>query len=156
MNELETHLVASLVSEEKVIKDQHYRGGNVDAEPINQSSLLEKPRERCGADTRLDHVAFGSQGPHDQPEHSATRDLDKQRSVQTRHDEGEGGGTQTKSGGQTLPTTMPTVDSDDFYDPISDRFWNGIWIASAVHNVSGITPYIHFKLNLRTVDRSIS
>jgi len=104
-------------------------GGNVDAEPINQSPLPKKRREwgDAGHGACPDH-ASDSQRPQGQP--ATGPELDKQRI--------EGGGTQTKSGGQTLPTKMPRIDSDDFYDPISDRFWNGIWNATAAHNVSSI------------------
>jgi phospholipase D1/2 len=35
----------------------------------------------------------------------------------------------------TLPTPTPEVDPHGFEDPISDKFWKKVWMASAVHNV---------------------
>ena len=35
----------------------------------------------------------------------------------------------------TLPTPTPKVDPHGFEDPISDEFWNKVWMACAVHNV---------------------
>ena len=37
----------------------------------------------------------------------------------------------------TLPTPTPKVDPHGFEDPISDEFWKKVWMACAVHNVSG-------------------
>jgi len=37
----------------------------------------------------------------------------------------------------TLPTATPRVDPHGFEDPISDEFWKKVWMACAVHNVSG-------------------
>ncbi|KAG5637366.1 hypothetical protein H0H81_004831 [Sphagnurus paluster] len=34
----------------------------------------------------------------------------------------------------TLQTPRPKVDPEGFEDPISDAFWNKMWVASAVHN----------------------
>lgn len=36
----------------------------------------------------------------------------------------------------TLPTPTPHVDPHGFDDPISDKFWKGVWVACAVHNVN--------------------
>lgn len=55
-----------------------------------------------------------------------------------------------------LPTQMPKIDADDFDDPISDRFWNEVWNASAVHNVSSLQN-LHTGLTgprHPTIDRS--
>lgn len=38
----------------------------------------------------------------------------------------------------TLPTPTPHVDPHGFEDPISDQFWNDMWLAGAVHNVSRV------------------
>jgi phospholipase D1/2 len=35
----------------------------------------------------------------------------------------------------TLPTPTPHVDPDGFEDPVSNEFWNNVWVACAVHNV---------------------
>nr|GAT50596.1 phospholipase D [Mycena chlorophos] len=34
----------------------------------------------------------------------------------------------------TLPAPRPKVHADMFEDPISDEFWDNVWVASAVHN----------------------
>ena len=69
--------------------------------------------------------------------------------IQCRSDEeGSKATFQPRFGGRsprTLSTKMPKIVPTDFYDPISDRFWDDIWNASAVHNVSSC-PYINFKL----------
>ena len=36
----------------------------------------------------------------------------------------------------TLPVPGPEIDPHGFDDPISEKFWDNIWITSAVHNVS--------------------
>ena len=35
----------------------------------------------------------------------------------------------------SLPTPTPEVDPNSFEDPISEKFWNDVWVACAVHNV---------------------
>jgi len=47
-----------------------------------------------------------------------------------------------KSNGKawTLPTSTPKVDPQGFEDPISDKFWQNVWVACAVHNVSIHNP----------------
>ena len=40
------------------------------------------------------------------------------------------------SGAWTLATPTPTVDPNGFEDPISDTFFQKVWVACAVHNVS--------------------
>lgn len=35
----------------------------------------------------------------------------------------------------TLPTPRPKVDANGFEDPICDKFWKNVWVASASHNV---------------------
>lgn len=37
----------------------------------------------------------------------------------------------------SLPTPTPNVDPHGFEDPISDEFWEKVWVACAVHNVCG-------------------
>ncbi|KAF8158304.1 hypothetical protein B0H34DRAFT_769482 [Crassisporium funariophilum] len=51
----------------------------------------------------------------------------------------------SKSGRKTwtVPTLKPKVDADDFEDPISDAFWNNIWVASAVHNTEIYRKVFH-------------
>lgn len=36
---------------------------------------------------------------------------------------------------RTVPTQKPKFDANSFEDPLCDEFWEGIWVASAVHNV---------------------
>lgn len=38
-----------------------------------------------------------------------------------------------------VPTSRPSVQPYDFEDPISDDFWKDKWVASAAHNVCGLT-----------------
>jgi hypothetical protein len=136
--QLETHLTPSLVrSPEGDHQDQE---GNVDVEPIKQPSVSDNLRD---AGACLSHGGFDSQRSQDQSEHSATEpDLDNQNfTIPSRPDEAEGviedATFQTKSRSHwTLPTKMPKFGPDDFSDPISDKFWNKIWNAGAVHNVS--------------------
>jgi phospholipase D1/2 len=33
-----------------------------------------------------------------------------------------------------LPIPTPKIDPNRFHDPLDDRFWNGMWVAVAVHN----------------------
>jgi phospholipase D1/2 len=42
----------------------------------------------------------------------------------------------TRSSHPTPPTPRPEYAADSFEDPICDKFWKGIWVACAVHNVS--------------------
>jgi phospholipase D1/2 len=45
-------------------------------------------------------------------------------------------------------TPKPRVDPDGFEDPISDAFWNKVWVASAAHNVRSSFFWIQFLLHL--------
>ena len=36
----------------------------------------------------------------------------------------------------TMPTPTPKIDPNRFHDPLDDKFWNDMWVAVAVHNVS--------------------
>jgi hypothetical protein len=147
---LETGVVPSLVCtpEEGVIEDQQHRGENVDAEPIKP--VPDERHESGDAGACPSHGTFGER-PHDQPDPSATgTDIDDHRfATQSRPNGGEGIAEETtfhaKAEGRspwTLPTKMPKIDPDDFYDPISDRFWNEIWNANAVHNVGSSFAFV--------------
>jgi phospholipase D1/2 len=46
----------------------------------------------------------------------------------------------------TVPTPKPKYDADSFEDPVCDRFWKGIWVACATHNVGVL--FDSPKLNL--------
>lgn len=41
---------------------------------------------------------------------------------------------------RTIPTQKPKFDANSFEDPLCDKFWDDIWVASAVHNV-GVYRY---------------
>ncbi|KAF8630837.1 hypothetical protein AX17_005196 [Amanita inopinata Kibby_2008] len=43
----------------------------------------------------------------------------------------------------TLPTERPRIDVNGFEDPISDRFWKHMWLASAVHNTEIYRKVFH-------------
>ncbi|PPR05355.1 hypothetical protein CVT24_007969 [Panaeolus cyanescens] len=43
----------------------------------------------------------------------------------------------------TVPTSKPTVEPQDFEDPICDAFWKNIWCASAVHNTEIYRKVFH-------------
>lgn len=49
-------------------------------------------------------------------------------------------------GKHSVPIVAPHVHPDDFEDPISDEFWNRVWVACAEHNVStclfGLLTYL--------------
>lgn len=51
----------------------------------------------------------------------------------------------SKLGGSkwTLPIPRPKFGAEDFEDPISDRFWKNIWVASAVHNTEIFRKVFH-------------
>lgn len=40
----------------------------------------------------------------------------------------------------TMPTPTPVVDPNRFHDPLDEQFWKDMWVAVAVHNVSGHLP----------------
>lgn len=37
----------------------------------------------------------------------------------------------------TMPTPTPKIDPNRFHDPLDEAFWKDMWVAVAVHNVSG-------------------
>jgi len=45
-----------------------------------------------------------------------------------------------KPGVRSPSTRRPEVGQDDFEDPICDKFWQDIWVASAVYNVITFKP----------------
>lgn len=55
----------------------------------------------------------------------------------------------------TLPTPTPKVDPQGFEDPISDQFWNHVWNACAVHNVSGVLHTTSREF-ISSLDRDLS
>ena len=53
----------------------------------------------------------------------------------------------------TLPTSGPDVDPHGFADPVCDKFWKNVWVASAVHNVGDLASWrIHRSADLRIPD----
>lgn len=55
------------------------------------------------------------------------------------------------------PTRRPVVDPNNFEDPICDKFWKDVWVASAVHNVNAFNLYLLIiLLNMPIVDRNFS
>lgn len=43
----------------------------------------------------------------------------------------------------TLPTPGPDVDPHGFQDPVCDKFWKNVWVASAVHNTEIYRKVFH-------------
>lgn len=39
----------------------------------------------------------------------------------------------------SMPTPTPDINSNSFHDPLDGRFWENVWVATAVHNVSDST-----------------
>lgn len=139
--ELKTGLISSMArNPEAKIVDEKDRGRS---DTVKQSLVQGKSWD------------VGTSGLEKPPDKSGP-DLDNQRSpsysTQSRSVEREAvseeAASQTKSRSRspwTVPTKMPKIESDDFSDPISDRFWNDIWKASAIHNVSNFLSF-YFKL----------
>ena len=60
-------------------------------------------------------------------------------------------------GKQSIPILAPHVHPDDFEDPVSDEFWDRVWVACAKHNVSTYFFDFHTCLaSLALVDGDIS
>jgi len=77
----------------------------------------------------------------DQPPHAVSGKNDatvtEEKAVQARAEIRKHLSTKFNPKTWTLPTPTPKVDPHGFEDPISGEFWKKVWMACAVHNVSG-------------------
>lgn len=75
----------------------------------------------------------------DQPPHAVSGKNDatetEERAVHARAEIRKHLSTKSNTKAWTLPTPTPIVDPRGFEDPISDEFWQHVWMACAVHNV---------------------
>ena len=84
------------------------------------------PPKNSKADDQHPHVVFGK--------NDAIRT--EREAVRPRTEVKEHPSTKLNPRSWTLPMSTPTVNPRGFEDPISDEFWERVWMACTIHNVS--------------------
>lgn len=120
------------------------------AEP-SQARVHDGSRELFGAPTGASRdMATDDQFPHEQSGIDDSTDAER-AAVSARSTLRKHLSPQIGAHPWTLPVPGPEVDAHGFDDPVSDKFWKNIWVASAVHNVR---PAYFMRLNM--TDLSLS
>jgi phospholipase D1/2 len=96
--------------------------------------------EKFGAPADASSTAYSD----DQPPHARSGDKDfspeEKEAVQTRNLLRKHLSAGIGAKPWTVPTPAPEIDPHGFQDPVCDDFFKDVWVAAAVHNVSGVHP----------------
>ncbi len=113
-----------MIIEENVEGEEQEKGGS--------ASIVENGH--LPADASLASKTYG------QPSHARMgkndNDVDGQKAQRARHLMRKYPNVKLGQSLRTVPTQKPKFDADSFEDPLCDEFWEDIWVASAMHNVS--------------------
>lgn len=140
----EAHVLCPL-DEEKLVGFTSTAIPSVETKTLDRRPPREEQEPDSNSDTPFDaHVAGwevvdgGTQAGYELS-HSASDHSDLIEDKSTTYQRSDGRKQRElheAKGKQPVPTLAPHIHPDDFEDPISDEFWNGVWVACAEHNVS--------------------
>jgi phospholipase D1/2 len=116
-----------MIIEENVEEEEQEKGGSASVAAKVENGHLP-------ADASLASKTYG------QPSHvrmgKNDNDVDGQKAQRARHLMRKYPNVNLGQPLRAVPTQKPKFDADSFEDPLCDEFWEDVWIASAVHNVS--------------------